>query len=100
MESLGKAINLKDDEGDTCHPEEPQQENRAQRNGRCTSGSNKPNEKVMRFQRKTWEWCARRDSNPHDFTHCHLKAARLPIPPRALFGIGTGWKPDRINGAM
>src|SRR4029077_4905397 len=29
-------------------------------------------------------WCARRDSNPHDFTHCHLKAARLPIPPRAL----------------
>jgi hypothetical protein len=28
-------------------------------------------------------WCARRDSNPHDFTHCHLKAARLPIPPRA-----------------
>src|SRR5882672_8267652 len=30
-------------------------------------------------------WCARRDSNPHDFTHCHLKAARLPIPPRALF---------------
>src|SRR6476659_3493871 len=32
-------------------------------------------------------WCARRDSNPHDFTHCHLKAARLPIPPRAL-----GWE--------
>jgi hypothetical protein len=31
-----------------------------------------------------WVWCARRDSNPHDFTHCHLKAARLPIPPRAL----------------
>src|SRR4051794_34175696 len=31
-----------------------------------------------------FEWCARRDSNPHDFTHCHLKAARLPIPPRAL----------------
>src|SRR4029077_4789019 len=29
-------------------------------------------------------WCARRDSNPHDVTHCHLKAARLPIPPRAL----------------
>jgi hypothetical protein len=28
MESLGKAIHLKDDEGDTCHPEEPQQENR------------------------------------------------------------------------
>jgi hypothetical protein len=27
-ESPGKAINLKDDEGDTCHPEEPQQENR------------------------------------------------------------------------
>ena len=39
-------------------------------------------------------WCARRDSNPHDFTHCHLKAARLPIPPRALkgdrHGIGAG----------
>ena len=34
-------------------------------------------------------WCARRDSNPHDFTHCHLKAARLPIPPRAL-GIPAG----------
>src|ERR1700738_2150971 len=32
-------------------------------------------------------WCARRDSNPHDFTHCHLKAARLPIPPRALCRI-------------
>jgi hypothetical protein len=32
-------------------------------------------------------WCARRDSNPHDFTHCHLKAARLPIPPRALWEI-------------
>src|SRR3954452_14022509 len=32
-------------------------------------------------------WCARRDSNPHDFTHCHLKAARLPIPPRALLGM-------------
>jgi hypothetical protein len=31
-----------------------------------------------------WVWCARRDSNPHDVTHCHLKAARLPIPPRAL----------------
>jgi hypothetical protein len=35
-------------------------------------------------------WCARRDSNPHDVTHCHLKAARLPIPPRALREIGTG----------
>src|SRR5712664_4608193 len=48
-------------------------------------------------------WCARRDSNPHDFTHCHLKAARLPIPPRALFqdrrGIctppETGPSPDQ-----
>jgi hypothetical protein len=44
-------------------------------------------------------WCARRDSNPHDFTHCHLKAARLPIPPRALVWIGPGVMPDRINGA-
>ncbi len=52
-------------------------------------------------------WCDRRDSNPHDFTHCHLKAARLPIPPRALFfRIGTrlrrtASRPDRdpINGA-
>src|SRR3981081_1625062 len=35
-------------------------------------------------------WCARRDSNPHDVTHCHLKAARLPIPRRALRVIGTG----------
>src|SRR6267154_2212672 len=48
-------------------------------------------------------WCARRDSNPHDFTHCHLKAARLPIPPRALF-LGSAQDcavPDRdpINGA-
>ena len=34
-------------------------------------------------------WCARRDSNPHDFTHCHLKAARLPIPPRAQRETGT-----------
>src|ERR1700712_1191473 len=45
-------------------------------------------------------WCARRDSNPHDFTHCHLKAARLPIPPRALWD--TGWKdyglPDQRRG--
>ena len=30
-------------------------------------------------------WCAREDSNLHDLHHCHLKAARLPIPPRALF---------------
>src|SRR3977135_1488852 len=44
-------------------------------------------------------WCARRDSNPHDVTHCHLKAARLPIPPRALKEISTGIAPDRINGA-
>ena len=43
-------------------------------------------------------WCARRDSNPHDFTHCHLKAARLPIPPRALREDRHG-TPDRINGA-
>src|SRR5205814_8580236 len=44
-------------------------------------------------------WCARRDSNPHDFTHCHLKAARLPIPPRAL-GIPAGrTSVRRINGA-
>ena len=41
-------------------------------------------------------WCARRDSNPHDFTHCHLKAARLPIPPRALGK--TGLRPGWING--
>jgi hypothetical protein len=44
-------------------------------------------------------WCARRDSNPHDFTHCHLKAARLPIPPRALKRSAKGLPPDRINGA-
>src|SRR3954452_9700009 len=44
-------------------------------------------------------WCARRDSNPHDFTHCHLKAARLPIPPRAL-GIPAGrTSVRRITGA-
>src|SRR5205823_13454108 len=40
-------------------------------------------------------WCARRDSNPHDVTHCHLKAARLPIPPRALFEFGPKIAPDR-----
>ena len=38
------------------------------------------------LRRSSFAWCARRDSNPHDFTHCHLKAARLPIPPRALWG--------------
>ena len=45
----------------------------------------------VRFKpiRRYLGWCARRDSNPHDFTHCHLKAARLPIPPRAL-GIPAG----------
>lgn len=44
-------------------------------------------------------WCARRDSNPHDFTHCHLKAARLPIPPRALGKTAPGTeRPGRING--
>ena len=50
------------------------------------------------FSNELRAWCARRDSNPHDVTHCHLKAARLPIPPRALLS-GTAW-PDRINGAM
>ena len=42
-----------------------------------------------KFRWLRFGWCARRDSNPHDFTHCHLKAARLPIPPRAL-GIPAG----------
>ena len=54
--------------------------------------------KSLRFQRQVWGWCARRDSNPHDFTHCHLKAARLPIPPRAR-RCQPDRKPDRINGA-
>ena len=27
-------------------------------------------------------WCKRWDSNPHDYCHCSLKTARLPIPPR------------------
>src|SRR5258708_19675622 len=44
-------------------------------------------------------WCARRDSNPHDFTHCHLKAARLPIPPRALGIPAARIEACRINGA-
>ena len=36
-------------------------------------------------------WCARRDSNPHDVTHCHLKAARLPIPlPANATSISSG----------
>src|SRR3954454_1481014 len=46
----------------------------------------------------TGGWCARRDSNPHDVTHCHLKAARLPIPPRALKGRHR-LAPGRIDGA-
>ena len=46
-----------------------------------------------------FSWCARRDSNPHDVTHCHLKAARLPIPPRALGRSARDLSPDRINGA-
>src|SRR5262245_31611801 len=45
-------------------------------------------------------WCARRDSNPHDVTHCHLKAARLPVPPRALGRPAyRSSRPGRINGA-
>jgi hypothetical protein len=28
------------------------------------------------------DWCGREDSNLHGFTRCHLKAVRLPIPPR------------------
>lgn len=44
-------------------------------------------------------WCARRDSNPHDFTHCHLKAARLPIPPRALEMTGGANRPAGSTGA-
>src|SRR5262245_1801811 len=44
-------------------------------------------------------WCARRDSNPHDVTHCHLKAARLPVPPRALGRPALRLAAGRINGA-
>jgi hypothetical protein len=62
--------------------------NRPAMNERVTFLSNK-RKKRLRNQRLKWVWCARRDSNPHDFTHCHLKAARLPIPPRAL-GIPAG----------
>jgi hypothetical protein len=42
-----------------------------------------------------FSWCARRDSNPHDVTHCHLKAARLPIPPRALGRSARDLSPTR-----
>ncbi len=45
-------------------------------------------------------WCARRDSNPHGVTHCHLKAARLPIPPRALRMSDGTLRRRRIEGAM
>jgi hypothetical protein len=59
--------------------------------------------KCLRATRELGFWCARRDSNPHDFTHCHLKAARLPIPPRALFQdrhqICVQPDQDRITGA-
>src|SRR6476660_5501078 len=60
--------------------------------GRCPAGLRERCNRMI-------VWCARRDSNPHDFTHCHLKAARLPIPPRAL-GIPAGRTGvRRINGA-
>src|SRR5262249_13653533 len=55
--------------------------------------------KILRFQPQVWRWCARRDSNPHDFTHCHLKAARLPIPPRARRVAAGEPERGRINGA-
>src|SRR4029077_7419253 len=45
-------------------------------------------------------WCARRDSNPHDVTHCHLKAARLPIPPRALERSARDLRPTRSTAPM
>src|SRR3954464_890763 len=56
-------------------------------------------EKLSDFKADFLRWCARRDSNPHDVTHCHLKAARLPIPPRALMRPATGFWPGRIDGA-
>jgi hypothetical protein len=28
------------------------------------------------------DWCGREDSNLHGLPRCHLKAVRLPIPPR------------------
>src|ERR1700755_1906432 len=46
------------------------------------------------------KWCARRDSNPHDVTHCHLKAARLPIPPRALKRPAAGLPPGGSDAPM
>jgi hypothetical protein len=82
-------------------------------NSLATNGENKGSDLASSFLRKRLAistlnvglWCARRDSNPHDFTHCHLKAARLPIPPRALLGsapdLRPGARPDPypINGA-
>ena len=34
-------------------------------------------------------WCGREDSNLHGVTRCHLKAVRLPIPPRPHGEMGT-----------
>jgi hypothetical protein len=58
-----------------------------------------PERKPNDFKANILTWCARRDSNPHDFTHCHLKAARLPIPPRAQGSDRHGVRPGRIDGA-
>ena len=37
--------------------------------------------KLEKAFERTFEWYPERDLNPHDFTHCHLKTACLPIPP-------------------
>ena len=42
-------------------------------------------------------WCGQEDSNLHGLPHCHLKAARLPIPPRPQ-KCGMTPVPRRRNG--
>lgn len=62
----------------------PEDENRIvtfESNRRKNPEISTPNVEVVRSE----------DSNPHGVTHCHLKAARLPIPPRALWD--AGWNP-------
>ena len=59
-----------------------------------------------------WNWCGRRDSNPHIFRYWNLNPARLPIPPRprgrlkagrpitglVLWATRQGWQPTPQAG--
>lgn len=68
------------------------------RNGVVTIPGQHPKKSLAISMLNVGLWCARRDSNPHGVTHCHLKAARLPVPPRALGDAGLrslGWPDQR-----